>query len=420
MSKSDNNETRIHVNELRIGMRVSRLETLNNESPFFFDIIDIKTQADIQAIQKVCDYVFIDVKWQKTQHGYIPTRASDPLKQLSFARAFQQASDTFHQTGTLIKSVMDDIRFGNQFSVETVKQAVSKTVTEVLENSDVMLLLTQLKNEDEYTAQHSMNVCVMSILLGRELKFSVKQLNDLGICGLLHDVGKMKVPLEVLNKPGNLNDRELAIMRQHTLHGRNVLMSARNLFPGAVDVAYSHHERIKGGGYPRGVDSAAISDFTKVVAVVDAYDAITSDRIYKKGISHLKALGLLINDMHQHFEASYVTQFINCIGFYPQGNLVELSSGEIALVVEQNKKDRLKPKLLILLDKNKKPTDRKILDMSHDVLDDNNQAYRIKQILRPHEYGIDLIQLHQEGVFTAAYPVAGMANHVDININHPS
>ncbi len=404
MSKSENSETRIHVNELRIGMRVSRLEVLENESPFLFDVIDIKTVADIRAIQKVCDYVFIDVMSQKNQHGHIPTRASDSLKQLSFARSFQQTSNTFHQTGALIKSVLDDIRFGNQFSVESVKEVVAKCVTEVLENTDAMLLLTQLKNQDEYTAQHSMNVCVLSILLGRELKLSVTELNDLGLSGLLHDIGKMKVPLEILNKPGFLEDAEMDIMRKHTVFGRDVLISARNLFPGAVDVAHGHHEKIQGGGYPRGVDGTALSVFTKIVAVVDTYDAITSDRVYQTGKPHLTALGILVNEMGKHFEGNYVTRFINCMGFYPQGNLVELNSGEVALVVEQNKADRLKPKLLIILDADKKPTDKKILDLASNAINANNQPYRVKQIVRARDYDIDLIKLHDEGAFTKAYP----------------
>ena len=404
MPNPENSEIRIHASELRIGMRVNRLEVLENESPFLFDIIDIKTPADIRAIQKVCDYVFIDVKQQKIQHGYIPTRVSNTKKQLSFARSFQQTANVFQQTSKLIKSVFDDIRFGNQFSVESVKQVVTKCVDEVLENTDAMLLLTQLKIQDEYTAQHSMNVCVLAILLGRELKLTVNELNDLGLCGLLHDIGKMKVPLEVLNKPGKLDADELAMMRNHTVLGRNVLMAARNLYPGAVDVAYMHHEKVEGGGYPRGVDSAALSVFTKIVTVVDTYDAITSDRVYQKGQSHIKALGILVSGMNKQFEGNFVTQFINCVGFYPQGNLVELNTGEVALVVEQNKAERLKPKLLLLLDHNKQPIDRRILDLAANILTSNEQPYRVKQILRAQDCGIDLIKLHEEGVFTKSYP----------------
>lgn len=398
--------TRIHVNELRIGMRVIELEILHGSSPFLLDIIDVRTQADIQAIQKICDYVFIDVKWQKTQHGYIPTRQSDSVKHLGFARAFEQTSNTFQKTGNLIKTVFDDIRFGNQLSVSAVKQAVAECVDQALENPDAMLLLTQLKNQDEYTAQHSMNVCVLSILLGKELGFNLDELNKIGTCGLLHDIGKMKVPLEILNKPGKLEDDELQVMRKHTVYGRDVLMSARQLFSGTVDVAFGHHEHLDGSGYPRGIDAAGISSFTRVVAVVDAYDAITSDRVYQRGRPHLIALGILVKGMSSHFEGQYVTQFINCIGFYPQGNIVELNSGDVGLVVEQNKTDRLKPKILLILDGNQQPVQRKILDMALNPRDNNGQLYRVKQIIRPQDHTIDLHQLYQEGAFTKAYPLA--------------
>jgi hypothetical protein len=165
-----------------------------------------------------------------------------------------------------------------------------------------------------------------------------------------------------------------------------------------------HHEKIEGGGYPRGVDSAALSVFTKIVTVVDTYDAITSDRVYQKGQSHIKALGILVSGMNKQFEGNFVTQFINCVGFYPQGNLVELNTGEVALVVEQNKADRLKPKLLLLLDHNKQPIDRRILDLAANILTSNEQPYRVKQILRAQDCGIDLIKLHEEGVFTKSYP----------------
>ncbi|ANE56578.1 HD-GYP domain-containing protein [Methylomonas sp. DH-1] len=405
MKDKDDGWLRIHVYELRVGMCVCRLEDPRQDSPFLFDRIVIENQADIKTLQDLCDYVYIDVKWQKASAGAIPTRGTDSIKHLSFARSFNQTANTFHRTGNLIKTVLDDIRFGNQFSVSAVKQAVAETVDKVMENPDAMLLLTQLKDQDQYTAQHSMNVCVLSILLGRELKLSLDELNKLGFCGLMHDVGKMKVPLEILNKPGRLEDDEMAVMRQHTLHGRNVLMSARNAYPGAVDVAYAHHEHLAGTGYPRGLGKSALSLFTRLVAVVDTYDAITSDRIYQKGKPHLEALGILVKGMNQHYEANFVTQFINCIGFYPQGNLVELSSGEAGIVVEQNKADRLKPKILLIRDHNNQPMAERILDLAVTGTDMNGNRYGIKQVIRPQDYAIDLSQYCRDGKFSQAYPV---------------
>jgi len=396
---------RIHVYELRIGMRVCRLEILEKESPFLFDRFDIKTQADIQAIQAVCDYVFIDANRQNEFDDAMSTENEAPQKQLSFAGSFEQSARTYQHAGNLIKTVMDDIRFGNQLSVKTIKEAAAQCVDKVLENSDAMLLLTQLKHKDEYTAQHSLNVCILAILLGRELEFSSEELNNIGLCALLHDIGKTKIPLEILNKPGKLEGDELEIMRKHPEFGRDILMAAHNIDQDAVDVAYGHHENPAGTGYPRGVDKGELSSFAKIVAVVDAYDAITSDRVYQQGKSHLKALDILVKGMNTEFEAHFVIQFINCIGFYPQGNLVELSNGEIGIVAEQNKSDRLKPKILLILDENKKTANERILDLASDVSDINGIPYEIKKILCPHDYGIDLMKFYHDGKFIQNYPV---------------
>jgi putative nucleotidyltransferase with HDIG domain len=403
MANSENGIIRIHVYELRVGMWVSRLETLEKDSTFLFEQFEIKNNADIQAIQAVCDYVFIDIERQKRSHGSIPTGKTAAKQQLSFARSFDQAAQTYQNASNLIKSVMDDIRFGNQLNVTAVKTAVSDCVDKVLENSDAMLLLIQLRNIDQYTTQHSLNVCILAILVARELKLSLKELNDIGVCGLMHDIGKMKIPLEILNKPGKLEEDEVVIMRRHTGFGRDILMSARDIYPGAVDVAYSHHEHLNGTGYPRGIDKTALTLFTKIVAVVDAYDAISSDRVYQIGRPHLIALGILTKAMHAKFDGQVVTQFINCIGFYPQGNAVELSSGEIGIVVEQNTGNRLKPKILVMLDQNKKAVNERILDMALNISDSNGAPYKIKQIVRAEEYNIDLIKFQQEGKFTQHY-----------------
>ena len=403
MSKRKQGIIKVHVYELRIGMRICRLERFEKQSPFLFDRFDIRTQADIQAIQAVCDYVFIDLKQQKDSP--LPTEKVNPRKQLSFVHSLEQSARTYQQTGDLIKTVMDDIRFGNPLSVKAIKEAATQCVDRVLENSDAMLLLTQLKYQDRYTAQHSLNVCILAILLGRELKFSTEELNSIGLCALLHDIGKMKVPLEILNKPGKLDKNELEIMRKHVQFGHDILMATPNIDQDAVDVAYSHHEHLTGTGYPRGVDKTELSIFTKIVAVVDAYDAITSDRVYQKGRSHLMALDILVKGVNIEFEADFVIHFINCIGYYPQGNCVELSSGEIGIVAEQNKNDRLKPKVLLILDENKKSVNGRILDLALNVFDNNKVPYVIKQIVQPQDYNIDLIRFYHDGKFTQNYPV---------------
>ncbi len=396
---------KLHVYELQIGMFVSRLEIPWEQSPFLMQGFDLKTQADIKAVQDVCDYVFIDPSYQKQTHGDALTRNSGAEKQLNFSQAFANSQHTYQQTSNLVKDLMDDVRFGNSLNTQAAKAAVADCVDRIIENSNTMALLTQLKNKDEYTQQHSLNVCILAIMLGRYQKKSIADLNNLGICALLHDMGKMKVPLDILNKPGKLTDEEMHLMKAHTTWGRDVIMSARGVFSGAVDVAYGHHEKLDGSGYPRGIKAQGISEYTRMVAIVDAYDAITSDRVYQKGRLHLEAINILTRSRDTHFDARIVIQFIDCIGIYPVGNLVEMSSGEVAVVIEKNTQNKTRPKVLLLLNAEKQPRQHQIIDLATEEKDVTGETYRIHKVLHSNAYGIDLKELHKQGHFNRVFGV---------------
>jgi len=385
---------KIHVYELKIGMFVSELEIPWEDSPFLLQGFDLKSQSDIKAIQDVCDYVVIDPARQKLIHGEV----SKKNEQL-FLHAFKKTATSHEQASALVKGVMDDIRFGNSLNTKAAKEVVSHSVDQVLESPDIMLLFTQLKNQDEYTSQHSLNVCVLSILLAKHLNYSKEELNDIGICGLLHDIGKLKIPLEILNKPDKLTENEARVMCTHTTLGRNILMSARDLYTGAVDVAYTHHEQLDGGGYPRGLKGEYISVYARIVSIVDAYDAITSDRIYKRGRLHLEAIKILMNAKGKHFDASLVLKFIDCIGIYPVGNAVEMKNGEVGVVIAANPKNKTKPKVLMLMNKAKQFCDKFILELDQNPVDSAGEQYRVLKVLPKGEYGLDLYEFNQQGGF---------------------
>jgi len=393
---------KIHVYELKIGMFVAQLDIPWEKSPFLLQGFDIKSPADISAVQQVCDYVYIDTSRQKDTHGAVSNELSAKFSQ-SFEGAFGAAKNTYQSTSNLVKSVMDDIRFGNQLNVNAVKSLVSDCVDRVLENPDAMMLLTQLKNKDEYTSQHSLNVSIMSILLGRHLNYSVEDLNKLGLSGLLHDMGKMKIPLEILNKEGNLTPDEFKVMRTHATHGRDILMSAREIYPGAIDVAHMHHEKLDGTGYPRGIMATGISQFVRIVAIADVYDAITSDRVYQKGRLHLEAINTLTHNRKTHFDADLVIKFIDCIGIYPVGNPVEMTNGEVGVVIAGNSKQKTKPKVMMLLNADKIEHEALIIDLADPAcVDSKGEAYRIYKVLHQNQYGLNLRDYFNDGKFLSA------------------
>jgi len=403
MPKMKDTKTKIHVHELRIGMFVCELDIPWNQSPFIGKEhgLIIQTREQLAQLRTCCTYVYIDVEKQKKLYGAIPTSLTKETDRVAFHKAFGKAAGTYSNTSSLIKNVLEDLRLGNQLNSEVAQEAVSDCVNKVLDNSDTMHLLTQLKNMDEYTSQHSLNVCILSLLLGKHLKFSVEKLNKLGLCGLLHDMGKSKIPLEILNKAGKLSGKELAIMNNHPLLGREILLKAQNIEAEAIEVAYAHHERLDGSGYPRGLGGDEITAFTRIVSIVDAYDAITSDRVYQNGKLHLEALEILINGRKKHFDENLVIQFIECVGIYPVGSPVEMRTGEVVMVIESNPLDKTKPKVLLLLDDQKKPITPQLIDLSDPaVVDKNGNPYKLAKVIKRNSYGLNLPQYHDVGVLS--------------------
>jgi HD-GYP domain-containing protein (c-di-GMP phosphodiesterase class II) len=393
------NGMRIHVNELRLGMYISELDIPWEKSPFKAHGFFVLNREELVEIHKCSTYVCIDVEKQKRQIGAIPTKLTHERDRVAFHKAFGKAAESYQKTHHLVKNVMEDIRFGHQLNTKVVKEAVSECVDKVLDNPDTMHLLTQLKNMDEYTSQHSLNVCILSILLGKHLKFSATDLNKLGLCGLLHDMGKSKIPLEILNKEGALLEHELLVMRRHAEFGRDILLATPDVDQECIEVAYAHHERLNGTGYPRALQSPHISTFTKIVTIADTYDAITSDRVYQQGRLHLDAIKILAQGRNTEFDNHLVIKFADCIGIYPVGNPVEMTNGEVGMIIETNLANKLKPKVLLLLDAQKNPRKEKLIDMADPALvDGKGGAYQLGKVIKQGAYGLNLRQYHENNV----------------------
>jgi HD-GYP domain-containing protein (c-di-GMP phosphodiesterase class II) len=395
--------TKIDVCDLKVGMYVSQLDKPWLESSFLFQGFELKNQADIDAVRKECQFVYVDVKKQniaaKIQHTHNPAayltsnalekKRTTQSQRTSFIQEIEQATDTYGKTSDLVRSFMEEVQLGKAFNVTIAKKAVSQCVDSVLRSPDALLWMTQLRRRDAYTAQHSLNVAILAIVLGKHLNLTVEQLNNLGLCGMMHDVGKMRIPLEILNKPARLDEKELKIMQNHTLYGGKLLMSSKDMYAGAVDVARCHHEHLDGTGYPYHLTDSQIPPYSRLIAVVDVYDAVSSDRVYQKGRSHLDAINMMTKLCGTHLDSSLTYKFIECIGIYPAGSLVELNSGEIAVVVEVNLHYKLKPKILLLLDENKQRRPLQLVDLL--LMDGMEVGERtIKNVVKAEQYNIDL------------------------------
>ncbi|XKE47464.1 HD-GYP domain-containing protein [Halomonas organivorans] len=205
-----------------------------------------------------------------------------------------------------------------------------------------------MKNKNEYTAEHCLNVGILAMLFAKHLGWEMGRIEEVGLAGMLHDVGKMSIPPEILDKPGKLSDAEFETIKQHVLEGYKILSSHATLPDIVLSTSRDHHERINGQGYPYGKKGSDISDEAKLIAIVDTYDAITSERVYSPAQPPTQALKIIYEESGVLFDKHLAVKFIECIGIYPPGSSVQLDTGEIAIVIEQHPKRKLFPKVFIL------------------------------------------------------------------------
>lgn len=387
---------KLAVSDLRKGMFVAELDRPWSETPFLFEGFEIETDADLEAVRQHCHHVFIDLgrtQALRVELGNAPAASFIGTGQRgSMEREMAAAESAKTQASKLVKTFQDEIRFGNGLDMGLAKGAVSECVASVLRNPDAMLFLAQMEEKNLPNSEHAFNVCVYSIILGRRCGLRAGQLENLGFCGLLHDIGNIEIPGFILNKPGPLSEEEFAVVQQHTVYGRDILMAARNIYPGAVDAAYGHHECLDGSGYPRRLAEHQINFNTRVVAVVDKYAALTRNTVYRPAHNHLDAVALL-NAMAQgnKIDKALCDSFIACLGFYPPGTIVELNSGEVAIVLKSNLNHRLSPQVLVVRDAEKNPAEC-LLDLAAQPVDGKGRVRKIKVVHLPGYLGIDLSQ----------------------------
>lgn len=265
-----------------------------------------------------------------------------------FAQEFRQAKKVYAQAKVMVKDLLQDARMGQSIDGERAAAVVDGMVDSIFRNRDALSSLSRLKSFDDYTFMHSVNVGVLALSLGRHLGFVKGELRRLGIGAILHDVGKMKVPELILNKTGRLTDEEFAVIKTHPLHGAKILMDTKEVPDDCSAVALNHHERFNGRGYPRGLQGLTIGKFGLISAIVDVYDAITSDRVYHQGMSSHQAMQKIYEWSKNDFYPIYVQKFIQSVGIYPVGSVVRLDTGEVGVVSRQNQNALMRPWVRVL------------------------------------------------------------------------
>jgi putative nucleotidyltransferase with HDIG domain len=287
------------------------------------------------------------------------------------AKEMAKAAGICSEAKQAVSSMFNEARMGRALDAADAMPLVEEISNSISRNPGALISLARLKTKDDYTYMHSVAVCGLMIALARQLGFGEQEVRQAGMAGLLHDIGKMMIPLEILNKPGRLTDKEFDTIKSHPSEGHKLLLEGKGVEDVTLDVCLHHHEKVDGSGYPKGLTSEKITIFAKMGAVCDVYDAITSNRPYKTGWDPAESLRKMAEWSRGHFDAVVFQAFVKSVGIYPIGSLVRLESGRIGVVIDQTDKSLLTPKVKVFYStqSNLRIT-TEIIDLSHkNVLD---------------------------------------------------
>ena len=287
-----------------------------------------------------------------------------PILKSSLSDEINNAKNIVNNASKQVKVLFNDIRMGKAFNEEMAMSIVDEISTSLLRNSDALISISRLKNKDTYTYIHSVAVCALMVTLGKALGYDNDFCKKAGAAGLLHDIGKIFIPLDVLNKPGKLTNEEFEEVKNHPVKGWELLKDIEGINEETLEVCLHHHEKVDGSGYPSKYKGEEISIIARMGAICDVYDAITSDRAYKKGWEPSSAIKSM-SEWEGHFDPDLLRVFISSIGIYPVGSLVKLKSGKVGVVIEKGEKSLLMPKVKIFFStKTNMRIIPKILDLS--------------------------------------------------------
>lgn len=368
----------IPVSSVVLGMYIHELCGSWMDHPFWKTGFLLDNPTDLQRLrQSSVTEVWIDVsKGLDTQEGVtqeqanqraqsILAAANKQTEQSDLVSELQRAANICERSRDAVVSMFSDVRMGKAVDIQQVETALNEMTESVMRHPGALISLARLKQVDEYTYMHSVAVSALMMALARQMQFDEEQMREAGLAGLLHDLGKMAIPESILNKPTSLTDTEFERIRMHPLYGARYLKRGiSSVSPEVQDACLHHHEKIDGSGYPHKLTHEEIGLLSRMTTVCDVYDAVTSDRPYKKGWGPAEAIQRMAQ-WHGHFDPQVFQAFVRTVGIYPIGSLVRLASGRLGVVIEQDQNSLLKPKVKVFFSsKSKVPVEQEIIDLA--------------------------------------------------------
>ena len=352
---------KVDSSQLKVGMYIHDLSCDWMTHPFVRNRFLLRSDEEIRKIiaAGIHDVVIDNTKGLDVQDAPTVAQAAEATEReliqlatapqvvtrVSLGMELARATQLRKQAAGMVRTVMADVRLGNAVDIDRVQPMVQDITESILRNPGALMGLLRIKTKDDYTFLHSVSVCALLVAFCRARGLDAATTHQAGLGGLLHDTGKALVPDQILNKPGPLSPEEFAIVKRHPRDGHEILLRTPELGPIPLDITLHHHERRDGSGYPDGLAGDAIGELAQMAAIVDVYDALTSERSYHRAIAPAEALRKIYEWSKFHFNPIFVQDFMRCVGIYPVGTMVKLESGRLAVVIEAHESNLLAPKV---------------------------------------------------------------------------
>ncbi len=377
---------------LEPGMFVAELDRPWLETPFALQGFVVRDTDEVLYVSKHVDHVYVDAEYkgqsQPLALAVAPTAAT-PENRLELKEEFRHAKVCFDSAADTLDRVFESIRSGQETDIGSVRNAVNPLIEGVFRNQEAVAALLRLKESGSYRYHHGVSMAVWAAILGRHIGLQQDELEKLAIGCAMCDVGMTQLPPELLDQTDNLTDEQRAVVRAHPTIGAQMVAESGEVDFEILAIIENHHERMDGSGYPRGIEGAAIPVLARIAGLVDAYDAMITPRPYAQARTSHEAVQELIDLKGSLFQDALVEQFIQAIGLFPTGTVVELNSGEVAIVVNQNQTRRLKPEVVIVLDENKEKKDPlQLLDLANQSIAADGERW-IARELTAGTYGVN-------------------------------
>jgi HD-GYP domain-containing protein (c-di-GMP phosphodiesterase class II) len=402
-------QEKVNVPDLMLGMYVARLDRPWIGTPFPIQGFHIKSYEEIRTLGNYCRYVYVDVvkskvavntsnKRKSVRPGQREPRTFINIKvnEASYPRTksikqeISAASNLHHDVAAAIDNIMQQLAAGRPANIPATRKVANRMVDSILRNPDASIWIARVKDKDSYTYGHCVRASVWAITFGRHLGLRKERLENLAMGVLLSEVGYTRLPTEILTTE-RLSVEALEIMKKHVDYAVEICKGIQGINEDILWTVRTHHERFNGSGFPKGLRGNQIPLLGKIAGIVDYYDSVTTPRYDELALSPAAAMARLHDMRDEEFQTELVEEFIQAIGIYPTGTLIELSTGEVGIITEQNVDRRLRPKVMLILNRDKLPVKKMIeIDLLSYTKDTDDKPVDIQKSLPDGAYGIDL------------------------------